>query len=398
MDDRLYLNAGADRRLKRGHLWLYSNEIDVGKTPLSALPAGSQAAVCDARGRFLAWAHINPHTLLCGKVVSFVQAQPFGRELLRLRLQRALALRQGLFAEACYRLVYGEADGLPGLIVDRFFDVLVVQIHSQGMENNRQLIVEELSHLLAPAGILLRNDHTSRALEGLPQYVEIADGDVPAWAPLVENGVRFEAPLLEGQKTGWFYDHRPNRARLQGMVSGKRVLDVFSYVGAWGIQAAAVGAREVLCIDSSPLALEGVARNAALNGCGERVSTRQGKATEVMKELIDSGERFDVVVLDPPAFIKKRKDLAAGETAYHQCNALALRLLADQGLLVSASCSMLLAEEKLVDIVRGAGWQRRSQTLLLSRGEQGMDHPQHPAIAETRYLKCLFAQIWHNLV
>ena len=241
---------------------------------------------------------------------------------------------------------------------------------------------------------MLSNDHSARALEALPEYVEVAYGDVPEQVELIENGTRFLAPVRGGQKTGWFYDHRVNRAQLQAYVKGKRVLDVFSYIGGWGVQAAQAGAREVVCVDASEAALDGVERNAVLNGVSERVSTIQGKAIEVMKHLIAQDEHFDVVVLDPPAFIKRRKDQKSGEAAYRHVNELGMRLLGRDGLLVSASCSMHLQRDTLLDIVRGAGRHLDRHVQIIGQGGQGPDHPVHPAIPETDYLKAVFARIY----
>jgi 23S rRNA (cytosine1962-C5)-methyltransferase len=222
----------------------------------------------------------------------------------------------------------------------------------------------------------------------------VAYGDVPESVELIENGTRFMAPVHGGQKTGWFYDHRINRSQLQQYVAGKRVLDVFSYIGGWGIQAAVAGASEVYCVDASATAIDAVLANATLNGVEDRVAAIQGKAIDVLKQLIADQERFDVVVLDPPAFIKKRKDQKAGEAAYRHINELGMRLLGRDGLLVSASCSMHLAKETLLDIVRASGRHLDRHVQIIGQGGQGPDHPIHPAIAETDYLKAVFARVY----
>ncbi len=390
---RLVLNAQADRRLKRGHLWIYSNEVDVKQTPLKAFTAGQQALVCNQQGKPLAIATLNPAGLICGRVVNRDVSRPLDKSVLVHRFKQALALRESCFHEPYYRLIYGDSDLLPGLVVDRFGDYLVVQMATAGMELLKDEIVEALQKCLKPTAILLRNDHTARQLEGLESYVE-AIGDVPEAVELVENGVRFLAPIAAGQKTGWFYDHRESRAMLQRWASGKRVLDVFSYVGGWGVQAAAAGASEVVCVDASEQALAWVGENAQLNGVDERMQGLHGKAVNVLKSLIDQGQQFDVVVLDPPAFIKRKKDQKSGEAAYRHLNELAIRLLSRDGLLVSASCSMHLEEESLVDIVRGAARHLDRHAQIIHLGSQGADHPVHPAIAETRYLKAVFARVY----
>ncbi|HEU0053773.1 MAG TPA: class I SAM-dependent methyltransferase, partial [Longimicrobium sp.] len=263
----LRLRKDEDRRLRAGHLWVFSNEVDVSRTPLTDFQPGDEVEVQDARGAPLGVGYVNPRSLIAARVVSRDRDARIDRALLRRRLQRALALRELLFPAPYYRAVFGESDGLPGLVVDRFGDVLVAQIGTAGMERVKDDITAALDEVFAPAAILYRNDASGRALEGLESYVETAKGDVPDLVPLEENGVRFEAPMA-GQKTGWFYDHRMNRARLAAYVRGRSVLDVFSYVGGWGVQAAAAGAERVLCVDASAAALEQVGRNAALNGVG----------------------------------------------------------------------------------------------------------------------------------
>tara|TARA_R110001583_G_scaffold20287_2_gene78392 strand:+ start:6252 stop:6932 length:681 start_codon:yes stop_codon:yes gene_type:complete len=212
-------------------------------------------------------------------------------------------------------------------------------------------------------------------------------------APLIENGTRFMAPVIDGQKTGWFYDHRENRAVLNRLVTGKRVLDVFSYIGGWGVQAARHGAAEVHCVDSSAKALDWVAQNAELNGVADRMTCWEGDAFEALRQLKDSGERFDVVVVDPPALIPRRKDIKAGEQAYHRLNQLAMRLLNRDGLLVAGSCSMHLGETRLPGIIRTLGRELDRDVLIQHVGSQGADHPVVPAIPETRYLKAVFARV-----
>lgn len=395
MQPQLFLKSGADRRLKRGHLWIYSNEVDTQRSPLKDLEPGSQCQVLDRGGKPLGTAFVNPGQLICARLVSRPEqgGGPLDAALLRSRLQQALALRNRYFPHPSYRLVYGDSDWLPGLVVDRFGDYLVVQISSWGMQRLQEQLLEVLVELVQPAGILLRNDHQGRALEEMPLEKRVAWGQVPELVPFEENGVPLLAPVHAGQKTGWFYDHRDNRARLNQWVQGKRVLDLFSYAGGWGVQALARGADHVTCVDASQQALDWCRANAEHNEVAERLAVVRGKALEVMKAMIADGERFDAVVLDPPAFIKRRRDQKSGEAAYRHINELAMRLLAKDGLLVSASCSMHLEVDALLEIVRGAAHKQQRQALLLASGGQGADHPVHPAIAETRYLKAHFLHL-----
>ncbi len=392
----LRLKANADRRLRAGHLWVYSNEVDTAATPLSGFAAGDQAILEAAGGKPLGIVGVSPNNLICARLLSRDLKHSLDKSLLVHRIQVALSLRERLFDQPCYRLIYGDSDLLPGLVVDRFHDHLVVQLASATMERNKDAVLEALVQVLKPRGVLWKNDSSARDAEGLERYVDTAFGVVPEWVELEENGVKFEAPVLQGQKTGWFYDHRMNRARLAPYVKGKRVLDLFSYIGGWGVQAAAFGASEVFCVDASAFALDGVERNAALNGVAEKMTCVEGDAFEAMKELKNAEERFDVVITDPPAFIKRKKDLKNGEAAYRRLNETAMRLLNKDGILVSASCSMHLEEDNLQNILLGSARHLDRNIQLLERGSQGPDHPVHPAIAETRYIKSLTCRLLPN--
>ena len=392
----LRLKANADRRLRAGHLWVYSNEIDVAATPLHGFAAGDQAILEAAGGKPLGVVAISPNNLICARLLSRDVKHVLDKSLLVHRINVALSLRDRLFDQPCYRLVYGDSDLLPGLVVDRFFDILVVQLASAAMERHKDEVLAALIQVLKPRGILLKNDSAARDAEGLERYVDTAFGVVPEWVALEENGVKFEAPVIEGQKTGWFFDHRMNRARLAPYVKGKRVLDLFSYIGGWGVQAAAFGATEVMCVDASGFALDGVERNATLNGLSEQVACIEGDVFAALKELKSAEERFDVVIADPPAFIKRKKDLKNGEAAYRRLNEAAMRLLNKDGILVSASCSMHLPEDDLQNILLTSARHLDRNIQLLERGAQGPDHPVHPAIVETRYIKSLTCRLLPN--
>ncbi len=389
----LRLAKNEERRLRGGHLWIYSNEVDKQSSPLSGFAPGQQVLVESSQGKALGIAYVNPHSLICGRLLDSGK-KPFGRARLKQRIQSALEMREQLFSEPYYRLVYGDSDFLPGLIVDRFGAHLSVQLNTAGMEVMRELIIEVLIEVLQPASILLRNDASVRKLEGLKEEVVTAYGDCPEDVELIENGVRFIAPLRSGQKTGWFYDQRPNRAWLRELAPGKKVLDVFSYVGSFGVQAAAFGASEVWCCDASGLALDKAHENAALNGKAEIFNTLEGDAFAALKQLKEDGQQFDVIIVDPPAFIKRKKDQKEGILAYRRINELAMRLLGDSGYLISASCSMHMPREELLDIVRASSRHIDRRAQILAEGMQGADHPVHPAIAETRYLKAVLSRIY----
>ncbi|WP_127478265.1 class I SAM-dependent rRNA methyltransferase [Sulfurivermis fontis] len=388
----LLLKKNEERRLRQGHLWVYSNEVNVERTPLTAFTPGQPVQIIASDGKALGTGYVNPHSLICARLVSRDPAQRLDRSLLVHRLNVALALRERLYAEPYYRLVYGEGDLLPGLVVDRFGDVLVAQITTAGMEVLKEDVVAALDKVVKPRAILLRNDSAARAPEGLDSYVATALGEAPDRVAVVENGVRYEAPLLTGQKTGWFYDHRDNRARMQRYVRGGRVLDVFSYIGGWGIAAAVAGAAQVTCVDASGPALDQVRRNAELNGVADRVDAIEGDAFEALKALRADKARYDVVIVDPPAFIKRKKDAKEGIQAYRRINQAALQLLGKDGILVAASCSFHLQREVFLDLLHQSARHLDRQLQILEQGHQGPDHPLHPAIPETEYIKCFTAR------
>jgi 23S rRNA (cytosine1962-C5)-methyltransferase len=388
----LRLKRGEERRLSAGHVWVFSNEIDADTTPLAAFAPGDLAQIKSQRGQFLGHAYVNPHALICARVLSKDPAHPIDRALLDARLRAALTLRERLCREPYYRLVFGESDGLPGLVLDRYGDVVVGQIATAGMEALQDTVTEAVRVLLSPACLYWKNDSAARQLEQLPQVAAAAFGEIPAEITAVESGLRFAAPLTHGQKTGWFYDQTHNRARLvRYLWPGARVLDVCSYAGAWGITALKAGAGAASCIDSSETALDFARRNAQTNGVA--LATIRSDAFDAMKALHESGERFDVVVLDPPAFIKRKKDIPQGQAAYRKLNQLALSLIEGEGLLVSCSCSYHLAPEELVTAIQTAARHSGRFVQILEAGGQSPDHPVHPAIPETRYLKAFFCRV-----
>lgn len=390
----LVLRKNEDRRLRAGHLWVFSNEIDIDRTPLTRFSPGEQVGVVAADGTALGSAYINPHSLICARMVSRDPDQALDRTLITRRLQQALSLRERIFERPFYRLVHAESDGLPGLVIDRFGDLLVAQFNTAGVDLLAGEVVEALRDLLHPSAILLRNDSPARQLEGLPLKVEPAFGEVPEEAEIEENGARFRVPLLSGQKTGWFFDHRDNRARMQRYARGARVLDLFSYIGGWGVEAAVAGAAEVVCVDASEKAMEQVGVNAELNGVADRVSGLLGDAFEALKRLRQEREQFDLVILDPPAFIKRKKDVAEGVQAYRRINQAAMQLLGKDGILISASCSYHLERGTLLSLLDKSARHLDRRLQILEQGHQGPDHPVHPAIPETDYLKCYVTRLY----
>ena len=382
----LKLKRGEDRRLRAGHLWIFSNEVDTAATPLTQFEPGAAVAVHSDRDQFMGFAYVNPRTLIAARIVGRDPAYQLDVSLIVHRLRVALALRERLYRESFYRLVFGESDGLPGLVLDRYGDVVVAQSGTAGIDRLRvdiESAVEKVLH----AKVVWKNDSGARELEGLENFTT-----APAEVTVREQGIDYIAPLADGQKTGWFYDQTANRERLRRYLPpGARVLDVCSYAGAWAISALKGGAASATCVDSSASALDYVGRNARANGVD--VTTIKDDAFDALKALQEQGERFDVVILDPPAFAKRRKDVPQAQAAYRKLNQLALPLIDRDGLLVSCSCSYHMGTDDLLNAIQGAARHGARFVQVLELGGQSPDHPVHPAIPETRYLKSFFCRV-----
>ncbi|MCC6170972.1 MAG: class I SAM-dependent rRNA methyltransferase [Gammaproteobacteria bacterium] len=393
----LKLKHGEDRRLRAGHLWVFSNEVDTAATPLSGFEPGSLVQVLDGRGQFVGHGYVNPATLITARIVSRMAAQPVDGRLLVQRLQRARALRERIHPRPYWRWVYGESDGLPGLVLDRFGDVVVGQIATLGMQRLAPLVEQAVREVLDPRVFVWKNDSGARSLEGLEPRFEVRWGEAPAEIEVVETladgrPLHYAASLAAGQKTGWFYDQVANRAALPRFLArGARVLDVCSYAGAWAVTALGAGAATATCVDSSQAALDHAAANARRNGF--EVELRRGDAFEVLAALAAAGARYDAVIVDPPAFIKRRKEFPQGLAAYRKLNQLALRLLERDALLVSCSCSWHLGADDLLGAIQASARHVDRFVQLLQAGGQSPDHPVHPAIPETRYLKAFFCRV-----
>ena len=387
----LKLKRGEDRRLRAGHLWIFSNEVDTAATPLTQFEPGAAVQVHSDRDQFLGFAYVNPRTLIAARIVGRDAAYPLDGSLLVHRLRVALALREKLYREPYYRLAFGESDGLPGLVLDRYGDVLVAQSGTAGIDRLRPEIEDAVAKVVGTKALVWKNDSGARDLEGLALDV-ISAGEIPAEITVREQGVEFVAPLAQGQKTGWFYDQAANRERLRRYLpAGARVLDVCSYVGAWAVTAMKGGAGSATCVDSSATALGYVERNAKANGV--TVETIRDDAFDALKALQEKGARYDVVILDPPAFAKRKKDVPQATAAYRKLNQLALPLIERDGILVSCTCSHHMPAEDLAAAIQGAARHASRFVQILELGGQSPDHPVHPAIPETRYLKAFFCRV-----
>ncbi len=389
----LWLKKGEDRRLRSGHLWVFSNEVDNERSALKAFTPGQVALLRDHADRALGTVYVNPHSLICARLMSRDPRRVLGQSLLEDRLRQALALRERLCETPCYRLVHGDGDGLSGLIIDRYGDTCVIQPNTAGMEQALEALIAALRATVRPSHILIRADSPMRELEGLDHYQRWVDGTGPELLELTENGVRFQVGSQDAQKTGWYYDHRASRARLADHVRGRRVLDVFSYVGAWGVQALAAGASSATCVDSSAAALDRASGNAALNGLDAALTTIEGDAFTVLQALREERQHYDVVIVDPPAFVKRKKDLKKGLGGYRRLNQLAMQVLAKGGTLISASCSSHVTADALLQEILAAARHLDRSLQVIETGQQAPDHPVHPAIPESRYLKTWFCRV-----
>jgi 23S rRNA (cytosine1962-C5)-methyltransferase len=390
---RVRLQPGRQKRARAGHPWIFSNEIDM-TTKARALPPGGIATLVDSGGAALGTATFNPHPLISARLLTGREDAVIDRDFLARRISHALELREALFDAPYYRLVWSEADRLPGLVIDRFGDAVSVQANTAGMDRLLPEILAALYIVLAPKTVVLRNDNAGRGLENLPTESIVAKGDLGgAPVEVIENGVTFLADLAAGQKTGWFYDHRENRARVARLAKHRRVLDMYSYTGGFGIQAAISGAAAVVCVDRSEATL-GLAEQAArMNNVADRCEFVRGDSFNTLGRLADSGETFDMVISDPPAFVKSKKDLRNGLKGYRKLARLAANCVAPGGFLFAASCSYHVDGAGFAEQIRGGLRDAHRSGRIIYSGGAGPDHPVHPYLPESAYLKSVMLQL-----
>jgi len=383
------LKKNSDRRVRKGHQWVFSNEI--ADPPIPELEPGSLHELRDWRGEFLGMVYANPASLITARILSRKKVD-IDALFFEERIKTALQLRTRLFPDRDnYRLVFGESDFLPGLVVDRYGDVLVVQSLTAGMDRLMDAATEALVETLSPAGIFLRNDSHARTLEGLTEEKRLVHGAVPVNVTINSWGLSFLVDILNGQKTGFFLDQESNRPLMRQYVfPGARVLDLFCYTGAWGIHAAAAGASEVTVVDSSRGALNLAIANAGLNHMEDRLIPVKELAIEFLKK---SREQWDVVILDPPAFIKSRTRIKEGLKGYVDVNRRGLLRVNPGGILVSCSCSHHLDAATFEGALLSAAQQGGRDLRILDVRGQGPDHPILLSMPETRYLKVVVAQV-----
>jgi 23S rRNA (cytosine1962-C5)-methyltransferase len=387
---RIVLARGEDKRIRGGHQWIFSNEI----REISGEKApGETAEIFDAGGSFVGTGYYNPSSLIAVRLLSRKRADIDSADFYLERITAALAMRRLLYPDLeTYRVVYGEGDFLPGLVVDKYGDYLSVQFLTWGMERRRGLIIAVLREIFAPKGIVARNDVSVRALEGLGEEAELLHGALPEQLLIEEHSLSFRVDLLQGQKTGHFLDQKENHLLLKERAGGKVVLDCFSYSGSWGIHAAHYGAAQVTCVDSSQRAVSLAGENAALNGYGGIVRLEVADAFERLRSLKGEGRSFDVVVLDPPAFVKSRKVLKEAMKGYFTINRRAMELLRPGGCLITCSCSFHMEREMFREMLTNAAQQAGREMRLVEVRSQAPDHPVLLSMPETEYLKCFVLQ------
>jgi len=387
---KISLKKNEDRRIKAGHPWVFSNEI--AQVEGERHP-GAAAELFDAGGGLIGRGYYNPHSLIALRLLSRQQADIESSGFFEQRLLAALGHRRSLYPTlATFRAVYGESDFLPGLVVDKYGDYLSVQILSAGMEHRREPLLEALTKVFSPKGIIARNDVAVRSLEGLEQKVEVLQGEIPNLVEVEENGLRFLIDLREGQKTGGFLDQKENHLLLRNICQGRDVLDCFCYAGSWAAHAGRFGAATALGIDISARAVAQASRNAELNDLSGRVSFEECDAFDRLRTLKHEGRRFGVVVMDPPAFVKSRKNIAEATKGYLTVNRRALELLEPGGYLITCSCSFHMGREAFREVLANAAKVARREVRLVSSHSQSPDHPVLLSFPEAEYLKCFVLQ------
>jgi 23S rRNA (cytosine1962-C5)-methyltransferase len=385
------LHRGAERRVAAGHLWVFENEIaEITGTPES----GALVDVLTAEGRLCGRGFVNPHSKIRVRLLTW-RDEPINEEFWAQRVASALALRRRVVTDTnAYRLVHGESDWLPGLIVDRYGDLLVMQTLAAGMDVRKELLAEVLTEQTKASAIYLRNDVKSRALEGLPLGKGFLRGTGDTRREIAEGPARFVVDVATGQKTGWFCDQRENRQAVAALAPDAEVLDAFCHTGAFGIHGALRGASSVLGLDESGEAVAMAREQAALNGVEGRCVYREADAFEELRKLERKGRRFDLVILDPPGFAKRRQAVAHALAGYKEINLRALQLLRPEGVLATCSCSQHVSPDALWAVILAAARDARRRLRLLESRGQARDHPILAAMPETRYLTCFILQVF----
>jgi 23S rRNA (cytosine1962-C5)-methyltransferase len=389
---RVAIKPRLGKRAKAGHPWIFSNEIT---HPKPKPDAGVAVEVVDDADNFLGYGTYNPHSLISIRLLSRnKKIVPGSSDWFVQKIQSALSLRERIYpGRRSYRLIYADSDGLPGVIVDRYEDVLVVQVHSAGMERLIEPLNNALKQVIDPATIVLRNQHEKRKLEDLPMYCSIPLGSIDAPVVFEENGITLAADVLEGQKTGHFFDQAENRLAIQPYTKDAAVLDLFCHTGAWALSMLQGGAKRAIAVDSSEPAIAAAIHNAKQNGFGKSMECIKADAFAWLTKARQENVQFDVVVVDPPAFAKSAKQSQKALRGYEDLNRQAIHLIKDGGILCACSCSYFISEELFIGAIHKAASRERKVVQILEIRGQAKDHPIHIAMPETRYLKCVIGMV-----
>lgn len=380
---QVYLKPGKEKRVYSGHPWIFLSDIDHADKNVHP---GDTVSVCTKQGRFLAKAVYNPRSQIALRILSLFD-EPVDEAFIRNRVHRAVDYRRKFADLQSCRLIHAEADGLPAIVVDSFGPVLSLQCLSFGMSKYQEIIVDALAEELSPLGIYERNDVPIRRLEGMEQSTGVLYGEVPDQVEISENGIRMNVDVKRGQKTGYFLDQKENRAAIAPFVKDMKVLDCFTHTGSFALHAAHFGSREVIGVDISDFACDCARENARLNRL-ENISFQAANAFDLLRNESESGERYDVIILDPPAFAKSKANVVSASKGYKEINLRAMKMIPDGGYLVSCSCSQHILSAMFKEIILQAALDARISLMQVEFRSQGRDHPTLPSAPETQYLKC----------
>ncbi len=389
---KLVLKPHEEKRLLQGEFWAYDNEL----RSLQGIAPGEICALHAADGTYVATGYVNPLSTIAFRVLSYDPDEEIGPALIRRRLEQADAQRRALRPDnACYRLAYGEADFLPGLVVDRFDEYFIVQVTTAGMERFKEDVFAILGEMHPGAVLVEKSIAQAREKEGLAQVNRMVTPGAPAEKVIAVNGLKFKVDFLKSQKTGFFLDQRDNYLLLAAICSGREVLDAFSYAGAWGLHACRFGARRVEFLEISGEYMAQARENAVLNGCaGERLEFIQDDAIRRLKEMSKAGERRDVIILDPPAFVKSRAKLKEALRGYKEINLRALKMIRPGGFLVTCSCSHFLGRDEFIAVVLDAAGDAGRRVKLIELRGQPYDHAVLLPLFQSEYLKCALFTVY----
>ncbi|MCG0274815.1 MAG: class I SAM-dependent rRNA methyltransferase [Thermosediminibacteraceae bacterium] len=378
------------KRIEKGHPWVYKTEIEKIEGDFNP---GDIVEVYDHKGKFIGKGYINPISQITVRILTRNRDEAIDRNFFKNRIMTAFEYRQRLGFNGSFRLIYGEADFLPALIVDKFEDVFVIQTLALGMDRFKSVIVDVLREIFEPRGIYERNDAPVRELEGLPLVRGSLYGHVPDKILIEENGLKLYVDVINGQKTGYFFDQKENRLAIKPLVKDAEVLECFCYTGSFALSAARFGAKKVLAFDSSKEAVELARENAALNGLEGICEFHEGNAFDVLRHFHKIGKKFDVVILDPPAFAKNKQALEGAIRGYKEINLRSMKILKPGGFLITSSCSHHVDEDLFWEIIQSAAWDARVNLRVIETRTQAKDHPILAASEETRYLKFFMLQV-----